>query len=171
MTETQTRTYDDFDHLVTAHGATLQRVFVREGDEAVLVVLALPPERIAEEDRRVADSTALSVKVIDPATHESMLRLAEAGLIALPGGALKEAYPASGPERSESDVRIVRAKALTDRAEHKLKAAVLLVGGGFADDRGNSVPSGCRRGGGTHPCGGSPSPRFASDRHGCQRSP
>ena len=122
------------DDLVAAHGATLRRVFVRDGDEAVLVVLALAPERIAEEERRFAESSGLKVKVIDPATHESMLRLAEAGLIALPGGELKEVYPASGPERSESDGRILRAKALTGRAEHKLKAAVLLVGGGFAEE-------------------------------------
>ena len=122
------------DDLVTAHGATLRRVFVRDGDEAVLVVLALPSDGIAEEERRLAESTALNVKVIDPATHESMLRLAEAGLIALPGGELREVYPACGPQRSESDGRLLRAKALTDRAEHKLKAAVLLVGGGFAEE-------------------------------------
>ena len=122
------------DDLVTAHGATLQRVFVRDGDEAVLVVLALAPERLAEEERRLAESSELNVKVIDPATHESMLRLAEAGLIALPGGEMREIWPASGAERSESDGRLLRAKALTDRAEHKLKAAVLLVGGGFAEE-------------------------------------
>ena len=122
------------DDLVAAHGATLRRVFARDGDETVLVVLALPPEHIAEEERRLAESTVLNVQVIDPATHESMLRLAEAGLIALPGGELREVYPASGPERSESDGRVLRAKALTDRAEHKLKAAVLLVGGGFAEE-------------------------------------
>ena len=122
------------DDLVAAHGATLRGLFVREGDEAVLVVLALPPERIAEEERRLAESTALNVKVIDSATHESMLRLAEAGLITLPGGELREVWPASGAERSEPDDRLVRAKALTDRAEHKLKAAVLLVGGGFAEE-------------------------------------
>ena len=107
---------------------------MRDGDEAVLVVLALPPERIAKEERRLGESTALNVKVIDPATHESMLRLAEAGLIALPGGELREVWPDSGAERSESDGRLLRAKALTDRAEHKLKAAVLLVGGGFAEE-------------------------------------
>ena len=122
------------DDLVVAHGETLRRVFVRDGDEAVLVVLALPPERIAEEERRLGEFTEMNVRVIDPATHESMLRLAEAGLIALPGGELREVHPASGPERSESDGRILRAKALTDRAEHKLKAAVLLVGGGFAEE-------------------------------------
>ena len=72
--------------------------------------------------------------MIDPATHESMLRLAEASLIALPGSELKEVWPASGPERSKSDGRILPAKALADRAEHKLKAAVLLMGGGFAEE-------------------------------------
>ena len=122
------------DDLVTAHGATLQRIFVRDDDEAVLVVLALAPERLAEEERRLAESAGLAVRVIDPATHESMLRLAEAGLIALPGGELKEVWPASGAQRSESDGRLLRGKALTDRAEHKLKAAVLLVGGGFAEE-------------------------------------
>ncbi len=122
------------DELVMAHGAALRRVFAREGDEAVLVVLALPPERIAEEERRLDESTALNVRVIDPATHESMLRLAEAGLIALPGGELREVHPAPGPERSGSDGRILRAKALTDRARHKLRAAGLLAGGGFAEE-------------------------------------
>ena len=122
------------DGLVVAHGAALQRVFVRDGDKAVLVVLALPPERIGEEERRLAESTELNVKVIDPATHDSMLRLAEAGLIALPEGELTEVYPASDSERSESDGRALRAKALADRAGHKLKAAALLEGGGFPEE-------------------------------------
>ena len=122
------------DDLVVAHGETLRRVFARDGDEVVLVVLALAPERLAEEERRLAESTSLNVKVVDPTTHESMLRLAEAGLIALPGGEMREVYPASDPERSESDGRILRARALTGRAEHKLKAAALLVGGGFAEE-------------------------------------
>ena len=119
---------------MAAHGATVRQVFARDDDEAVLVVLAVEPERIAKEERRLAESTTLNVKAIDPATHESMLRLAEAGLISLPGGELREVWPASGTERSVSDGRLLRAKALTGRAEHKLKAAVLLVGGGFAEE-------------------------------------
>jgi len=123
------------DDLVIAHGAALQRVFASDGDEAVLVVLALPPAGLAEEERRLAEAADLNVKVIDPATHEAMIRLAEAGLIALPGGDLREIYPAAGPEeRPASDGRILRAKALAERAEHKLKAAMLLVGGGFAEE-------------------------------------
>ena len=122
------------DGLFAEHGATLERIFAREDDEAVLIVLSLPPEGIAEEERRLAGSTELGVKVIDPATHESMLRLAEAGLIALPAGELREVYPAADSEHSEVDSRILRAKALAERAEHKLKAAALLESGG-----------GCRR--------------------------
>ena len=74
------------DDLVVAHGATLRRLFVRDGDEAVLVVLALPPEGIAEEARRLAESTALNVKVIDPATHESMLPPRRSGADRVTGG-------------------------------------------------------------------------------------
>ena len=122
------------DGLVAEHGATLERIIVREDDEAVLVVLSLPPEGITEEERRLAESTELNVKVIDPTTHQSMLRLAEAGLIALPGGELKEVYPACDSERSEVDGRLLRAKALAERAEHKIKAAALLESGGFAEE-------------------------------------
>ena len=122
------------DGLVAEHAAALRRIFVREGDKVVLVVLALPPEAIAEQERRLAEATDLNVKVIDPATHESMLRLAEAGLIALPGGALREVYPAPGSTAAASDGRLLRARALAERAEHKLKAAALLQGGGFAEE-------------------------------------
>ena len=106
---------------------------VREYAGATGIEFAWHTGSVPQPQRR-AESTDLNVKVIDPATHESMLRLAEAGLIALPGGELREVWPASAPERSESDGRILRAKALTGRAEHKLKAAVLLVGGGFAEE-------------------------------------
>ena len=121
------------DRLIAEHGAALQRISVRDGATA-LIVMALPSERIAEEERRLDGSTSLNVKVVDPATHESMLRLAEAGLIALPAGKLEEIYPASGSEDTASDGRILRARALAERAEHKLKAATLLAGGGFAEE-------------------------------------
>ena len=122
------------DALVGEHGAALQRIFVREGDEAALVVVSLPSERIAGEERRLAESTGLNVKVIDPAAHEAMLRLAEAGLLSMPAGDFREVYPASDSEDAESAGRILRARALAERAEHKLKAAALLEGGGFAEE-------------------------------------
>ena len=122
------------DALVAGHGAALQRILAREGTGAALVVLNLPPPRLAEEERRLGESTGLSVKVIDPDAYESMRRLAEAGLISMPAEDLREVYPAAGAEDDGSAGRMLRAKALAERAEHKLKAAVLLEGGGFAEE-------------------------------------
>lgn len=130
--------------LLLAHGETLEGVYAPGSEGAVLVVLALPPNRIAEERQRLAESTALTVKIIDPETHESLFDLAGAGLIALPGGKLKEVYRKSGEHRSESDGLIARARALSDRAEHKLKAASLLVGGGFAEESRTPVVEAAR---------------------------
>ena len=122
------------DALVAGHGAALQRILAREGTGAALVVLNLPPPCLAEEERRLSESTGLSVKVIDPDAYESMRRLAEAGLISMPAEDLREVYPAAGAEDDGSAGRMLRAKALAERAEHKLKAAVLLEGGGFAEE-------------------------------------
>ena len=120
--------------LVGEHGAALRRILVREGEDAALVVVALPAGQLAEEERRLAEATGLDVKLIDPAAHEAMLRLAEAGLISMPAGDLREVYPAPGAEGAEDASRLLRGRALVDRAQHKLKAAVLLEGGGFAEE-------------------------------------
>ena len=130
------------DDLVTAHGATLRRVFVRDGDEAVLVVLALPPERIAEEERRLGESTALNVEVIDPATHESMLRLAEAGLIALPGGWAEGAL-----SRFRCGTLRVRRPYPPGESAHR-PCRAQAQGGRAARGRGLRRGSPCARGGG-----------------------
>ena len=124
--------------LAGKHGAALSRILVRTGDDiaadTALIVIALPAERLAEEERRLAESTGMTVKLIDPAAHEAMLRLAEAGLIAMPAGDLREVYPAPDSERAADRSRSLRARALADRAERKLKAAALLEGGGFAEE-------------------------------------
>ena len=124
--------------LVGEHGAALRHILVREGEregeDTALVVVALPAEQLAEEERRLAEATGLNVKLIDPAAHEAMRRLAEAGLISMPGGDLREVYPAPGAEDAEDAGRLLRARALAERAEHKLKAAALLEGGGFAEE-------------------------------------
>ena len=122
------------DELAREHGAALRRILVREGGETTLIVIDLPAERMLEEERRLAESTGLTVKLIDPASHESMLRLADAGLISMPSGELREVYPTPDSKRAEADGRILRARALADRARHKLKAAALLDGGGFAEE-------------------------------------
>ena len=108
--------------LVGEHGAALRQILVREGEDTALVVVALPAEQLAEEERRLAEATGLNVKLIDPPAHEAMLRLAEAGLISMPAGDLREVYPAPGAEGAEDASRLLRGRSLVDRAEHKLKA-------------------------------------------------
>ena len=120
--------------LVTAHGTALHKVLVPEGEGTALVVVSLPAPRLAEEERRLSESTGLDVKVVDPTTHEALLRLVKAGLIAMPSGELRQVYPAPAREDAESVASVLRAKALVERAEHKLKAATLLEGGGFSEE-------------------------------------
>ena len=122
------------DALVAEHGAALQRIVARENGEAAMVVLSLPAPRLAEEERRLSESAGLIVKVIDPDAYESMRRLAEAGLISMPAEDLREVYPVPDAEDAGRVDRMLRARALVERAEHKLKAAVWLKGGGFAEE-------------------------------------
>ncbi len=122
------------DKLVTEYGGSLQRILARDGAGAVLVVLSLPPDRFAEEERRLGDATGLSVKVVDPVAYESMQRLAEAGLISMPEEELREVYSAAESEDRERAGRMLRARVLAEQAAHKLKAATLLEGGGFAEE-------------------------------------
>ena len=122
------------DDLVAEHGAALHRIFARADEGAVLVVVSLPPDRTAEEERRLAQIEDLEVNVIDQVTHEAMLRLAKTGMISLPTEALREVYPGSASAAAESEGQILRATALVDRGTHKLKVATLLEGGGFAEE-------------------------------------
>ena len=127
------------DDLVTHHGAALQRILVREREgegedgEAMLVVLAVSPARAAEEESRLAQVAGMPVSVIDAATHESMLRLARNGIISMPVEGMREIHPALGEEQ-ERAAYAARARTLVDQALHKLKAAALLEGGGFAEE-------------------------------------
>ena len=124
------------DDLVTRHGAALQRILAHEDEagEALLVVLAVPPACAAEEERRLAQAAGMRVNVIDAATHEAMLRLAENGLITLPTAQMREVHPAPGEEQERAAAYAARARTLVDQAVHKLKAAALLEGGGFAEE-------------------------------------
>ena len=123
------------DRLIADHGSALNRLFCHQDGTAILAVIDLPPERISSEETRLAELTELTVTVIDPATHQSMLRLAQSGLISSPTETMEEIFPLPG-EREGEDERtgLLRARALADRADHKLKAAQLLAGGGFAEE-------------------------------------
>ena len=119
------------DDLAAGHGAALRRILARE--DTVLVVVALPPSRRAAEERRLSEATGLRVSVIDPDTHETMLRLAQSGLVSMPTENLREIYP--GPGGADApDGRDLRMKTLAESAERKLKAAALLEGGGFVEE-------------------------------------
>ncbi|MDE0038659.1 MAG: DEAD/DEAH box helicase [Gammaproteobacteria bacterium] len=123
------------DDLVALHGAALHRILARDGEDGVLIVVSLPPERIAEEQDRLAERFDVPVSVIDQTTHEAMLRLAGAGFVAMPTEGLREVFP--GPEAQTGNVadrRRKRADALVQRARRKFKAATLLEGGGFAEE-------------------------------------
>ena len=122
------------DDLVARHGPALSRILVRDGQDGVLVVLAMPPERVAEEERRLVETSSLQVNVIDQATHEAMLRLAKTGFVSLPADGLRDVFPAPESEDGGVDYRTRRAHALVERARRKFKAATLLEGGGFLEE-------------------------------------
>ena len=123
------------DRLIADHGGALSRIFGHENGTAILAVIDLPANRIGEEEERLAGLTELAVTVIDPATHASMMRLARSGLIPSPTETMEEIFPVPG-EREDADERanLLRARAFADLADHKLKAAQLLAGGGFAEE-------------------------------------
>ncbi len=123
------------DRLIADHGSALNRIFGHENGTAILAVIDLPADRIGEEEKRLAGLTELAVTVIDPATHESMMRLAQSGLIPSPTETMEEIFPLPGEqEKEDGRLHLLRARALADRADHKLKAAKLLAGGGFAEE-------------------------------------
>ena len=123
------------DRLIADHGSALSRIFGHENGTAILAVIDLPANRIGEEEERLARLTELAVTVIDPATHESMLRLAKSGLIPSPTETMEELFPVPADQEGEDErANLLRARALADLADHKLKAAQLLAGGGFAEE-------------------------------------
>ena len=123
------------DRLIADHGAALKRLFGHEDGTAALAVIDLPPDRIGDEEQRLAGLSELTVTVIDTATHDTMLRLAESGLVTLPTDTMIAVYPIQGePDGEDGNAGLLRARALAERAEHKLRAARLLVGGGFDEE-------------------------------------
>ena len=63
------------------------------------------------------------------------IRLAKSGLIPSPTETMEEIFPVPGePEDEDERAGLLRARSLVDLADHKLKAAQLLAGGGFAEE-------------------------------------
>ncbi|MDE0447647.1 MAG: hypothetical protein OXH96_13320 [Spirochaetaceae bacterium] len=110
----------------------------------MLVVLGLPAASAAEEERRLAETTGMRVTAIDAASHEALLRLARNGLITMPGERMREIHPTPGAEQERAAAQAARVRALVDQAVHKLKAAALLEGGGFAEEAQTPALEGAR---------------------------
>ena len=128
------------DDLVTRHGAALQRILIGEdadqGEDGktMLVVLDVPASRVAEEERRLAEATGMRVNVVEAATHEALLRLAGNGPITMATDRMREVHPAPDAAQERAAAHAVRARTLVEQATHKLKAAALLEGAGFAKE-------------------------------------
>ncbi len=121
--------------IATRYGTALKHIFVKN-DEVALIVIDHPAEESADAESFIAEQTEMQVSVIDLGTHQSMHRLAQSGMIALPSANMQEIFPTADSEIKNPDFRVERATELLELAKHKLKAATLLEGGGFADEAG-----------------------------------
>lgn len=120
--------------LIEKFGAVLKHIFVGE-PEAALIVMDIPPDQVVDNENRLRELTSLSLNVIDLTTYESMHRLAQSGMISLPIANMQDILTTAKfqqqPKRNE---HLDKAIKLIEKADHKLKAALLLAGGGFAEE-------------------------------------
>ncbi len=121
------------DLLLARHGKALRKILGRKEGSAFLVVIDLPGPEIATQEAELArceDLDAATVRMIDPATHEQMDKLARSGLITVEPGSAEQIWPdETTREDDERRIRSRRALELVSSAERKLKAARLLAGG------------------------------------------
>lgn len=123
------------DRIVAQYGAALQHIFV-QNDEVALIVINHPAEVSADAESYIAEYTEMRVSVIDLGTHQSMHRLAQSGMIALPTANMQEIFPTEELKIPNRNIQVEHATSLLERAKHKLKAATLLEGGGFVEEAG-----------------------------------
>lgn len=119
--------------LIESCGEALKNIFIR-GEEAALCVIDIPPEQIEEKEKHLRSLTELSLNVINLATYESLHRLAQTGMMSLPTADMQEIYPTSEVRQPKRNEHLDKAIELIERADHKLKAALLLDGGGFREE-------------------------------------
>lgn len=123
------------DDLLARHGDGLLALDLRRdvsGRETLLAVLDIDAARLRDEGERLAREMAVSVEVVDRAAFETIRRLEAAGLLRFTGGESRELHRSplldGGDERRQ---RLERARELAGEADHKLRMASLLAGGGF----------------------------------------
>ena len=114
-------------------GSALKNIFVRE-QEAALVVMDISSDQVLNFESQLRELTEFSLNVIDLATYQSMHRLAQTGMMSLPTANMQELFPTTETAEPRRNKHLEEAVKMIERADHKLKAALLLEGGGFQEE-------------------------------------
>jgi HEPN domain-containing protein len=124
------------DELAERLGGGFLRMEVRRdgiGKEAAMVVVGDPAAaRAALGAPPPGLETLPELEVIDAATFATLRRLEQAGILRFTGIEPRILHQAA--ERDEAAERRAQARDLRDRADHRLRMATLLAGGGFAEE-------------------------------------
>ena len=99
--------------------------------ETLLVVLKTGPTQAREAEKRLSAELGLPVQVLDPVALETIRRLEAAGILRFTGEKNRSLYRSSADDRDERQKRRDQLRKLADAADHKLRMAALLLGGGF----------------------------------------
>lgn len=120
----------------------LERQAGSDGRETLLAVVETAGEVAGQVRRQAEDALARSfeglasprLELLDRATYETLLRLAEQGIVQLRSDriALHRAPSLGEAEPSQRVRRLAQAREALGRGERKLRMASLLAGGGFA---------------------------------------
>ncbi len=131
------------DELVSRHGDALLLMQARkapDGQEVLLVVLDGDAAAVAAERERLAgaaDADAPRIEVLDRATYETIERLTGAGLLHATSDAQSELVRSPrlpDPAETVRRQRLAQCSEWLGGAERKLRMAMLLAQGGFAEE-------------------------------------
>jgi superfamily II DNA or RNA helicase len=128
------------DELTERHGAALLLLEAHraaDGSERFVAVIDGDAEVATGEQERLSANGGPPVEVIDRRTYETMSRMAGAGLLRLADGDRREIVRASSlatTNGARERERLARSAELMGSAERKLRMALLLAQGGFAEE-------------------------------------
>jgi superfamily II DNA or RNA helicase len=128
------------DDLTARHGDALLLLESRkaaDGSETFLLVIEADSETVQAERERLADAGGARVEVLDRATYEAIERLTAAGLLHKGGDAPRDLVrsPQLGPDPAAAQrQRMAQGAEQLAGAERKLRMAMLLAQGGFAEE-------------------------------------
>ena len=122
--------YGDALLLLEAHRAA-------DGSERFVAVIDGDAGAVARERERLSDASGPAVEVVDRTTYEAMNRLAGSGLMRMIDGDRRELVRAPGfaaMNGTHDRERQAKSAELLGSAERKLRMALLLAQGGFAEE-------------------------------------